>query len=187
MSPASVQEPLPRSGRLGSEQFSFVVCQHGAEATVKRELMQDSGRFRLAFSRPGLLTFKFDESDSDLDLPKDWSIRQSGWVLGQCRGQQTTDLLAQVSTLLSGCDKAWKHCHVFQRDTALPGHKGFEPGPTALCDAIAQELRKLPALEQADFNHPAAFGAQVLDVLLVEPNHWLVGHHSLVSRYSAWR
>ena len=42
--------------------FLFVTCQVGAEKAVKGEVAQRWPEFRLAFSRPGFLTFKLPET-----------------------------------------------------------------------------------------------------------------------------
>ena len=167
--------------------------------------MEPNGPFRLAFSRPGLLTFKFDErlqtastlpqrsAREDLaqssgllpKSPEQWIIRQSGQTLGQVRGESAEELAAQTLEL-AGRD--WTELHVFERDRRLPGDRGFEPGPTELTKAIRNLIApKLPNLRDAfAVNQISEPGSSVLDVILIEPDHWLVGSHVASEIHQTW-
>jgi 23S rRNA (cytidine2498-2'-O)-methyltransferase len=191
MTPQLVQEALPTTQRIAQEQFVFLVCQHGTEPTIKARWTAENSPFRLAFSRPGLLTFKIVEPatgqtpGSDVTLPEDWMIRQSGLSLGQLRGGEAAALIEQTLQL-SGFD--WDTVHVFERDSGLPGDRGFEPGPTELSKEIGKCL--LQAFRQAGssprLNIDADPGDRVLDVVLIEPNHWLIGHHRAATISQRW-
>ncbi len=182
--------PLAQEGR-----FVFAVCQHGVESTLKHAVIGNSSPYRLAFSRPGLVTFKTNlEAGSDAveepplaQLPQHWSIRQAGHVLGQLRGQDGQSMAGQAIELARARlpDTSWDAVHVFARDSALPGVKGFEPGPDALCAAVADQFTtRLPEVDCS--GQATAPGARVLDVILVEPDHWLVGHHVADSAHTRW-
>lgn len=260
MSARLVQEALPSTARLGQEQFAFVVCQHGVEAWLKAKWLGEISPFRLAYSRPGLMTFKdvsrlmptadpglapvdaaatqdtlvsspwqtalvrrtatreslgrsggfspdgfrpgaFPENNSQAEpaspssvadmpivageLPQDWAIRLSGWVLGQVKGPLAEPMVDDVLALAG---HNWDAVHVFQRDTGLPGLKGFEPGPTLVSEAVAATFAaRWPEPEGAPpINSAAEVGQRVLDVVLVEPQHWLIGHHLVQRSHERW-
>jgi len=119
-------------------QFLFAVCQCGAEQALKQEIAVGPINARPAFSRPGFVTFKLDEPCADpeqFQFPATFA-RTYGFSLGKVRGESTNDLVEQtwnlpvVQELLAAEEIA--DLHVWQRDTAMPGVRGFEPGPTAL-------------------------------------------------------
>jgi 23S rRNA (cytidine2498-2'-O)-methyltransferase len=207
MIPHLVQEPLPRTSRIGREQFVFLVCQHGLEACIKSRWTHPGSSFRLAFSRPGLLTLKIGElpegelaasesAESGVALPHDWMIRLSGFALGQIRSSSqsgseapaTAEEMVEQALSLAGAPTAWAAVHVFARDPDLPGLHGFEPGPTPLCDEIGklfgQNLRAKGLTPR--INTEPEVGEQVLDIVLIEPDHWLVGHHLVQRRHERW-
>lgn len=241
ITPPLVQEPFQHPPRIGQEQFVFVVCQHGAETTLKAHWIEGSSPFRLAFSRPGLLTFKFvgpagspPPAPLPATLPEHWLARQTGLGLGQVRGEQAEKLVAEALAM-AGSD--WDAVHIYHRDQHLPGIQGFEPGGTPLTDEIGQIFQRLwpsnqissppieadsagqaqsspaeqplpeqPSLEQATLeaqaeppatskpavrtppliNQPCELGDRVLDVVLVEVNQWLIGHHTARLRHECW-
>ncbi len=150
--------------------------------------------YRLAFSRPGLLTFKIVRENEDPDPqsaplaqlskfdlpPKHWLIRQSGFALGQLTGEQAEDL-AEQTIQLAGQD--WDAVHVFSRDRDLPGSHGYEPGSSILCSSIADiMLHKLPKAVYG----ACPPGANVLDIILAEPNQWIIGCHRAVEIHQQW-
>lgn len=187
---------VPVTAGTSPAAFQFAVCQQGAEAALKKRLLEPRGPFRLAFSRPGLLTLKQNlptgkeyegsakassEAGHAQDLAEHWLIRQSGYALGQLRGESTEKLADEVLELAGN---HWQHLHVFQRDWFRPGKRGFEPGPTELGQAIREQLvRRLPQV--ADFQSPEE-GAEILDLIIVEPNQWLVGWHRVHELSHTW-
>ena len=153
----------------------------------------DSG-LRFAFSRPGLLTFKLASelevdsandaqmADAESILPRHWLVRQSGFALGQVRGDDAQELAKQVVEMAG---KTWKTGHVFARDADLPGNRGFEPGPNEMTDAIQNVLSS--ELPDTNFSDPKpSKGDPILDVVLVDPGHWIVGFHRCKSIQQAW-
>jgi 23S rRNA (cytidine2498-2'-O)-methyltransferase len=214
MTPPSVQDCLAKPPQFLGEDFAFVVCQQATESCIKQHWVEPDRPFRLAFSRPGLITFKVlphlesiangvDAKGSratecpegspgqtvSIDLPSHPLIRLSGWVLGQVRGTLADEMADQVLDL-GGDD--WQALHVFSRDSAMPGEDGFEPGQCPLAEAIGLQLRNkwLARNWRSDIavNQPCAAGSRVLDVVLVEPNHWIVGYHWVESENiaSSW-
>ena len=183
MSPVS---PVP------SPQFVFVTCQVGAEQALKRELARRWPGWRLAYSRPGFLTFKLP---GDHPLPEDLDMdlvfaRTFGFSLGKVTGADLASLAAAVWDV-------WGHrpvqrIHVWPRDAAGPGQRGFEPGLTPQAFEAAQALHNhcpkpesLPA-GACDLNRPARPGDCVLDCILVRPDEWWVGFHRARSALSRW-
>lgn len=175
MTPLFVQDSFRTSSRISDEDFVFLVCQQGAEATIKQDLLEGQNVFRLAFSRPGLLTFKVvrDDSPQKIPVPRHPLVRQSGWVLGQVRGESAQDLANEA---LKIAHSKWDAVHLFQRDPALPGDKGYEPGSSALCDEIGQILLQDWG-GSVPLNRICQPGNRILDIILVAPNHWIIGHH----------
>jgi 23S rRNA (cytidine2498-2'-O)-methyltransferase len=187
----------PALGEYGDSGFVFLACQHGVESTLKTQFIQPETDFRLAFSRPGLLTFKTTprkrvEFSSDGSMPPEQSmqwavpagllVRHSGVALGQLRGEQAGELVKQA---LEIAGKNWDAVHVFSRDRELPGTKGFEPGMGELEEAILKLFSE--QLPQSDCSgQPSAQGARVLDVILVAPNQWLVGYHTASETELRW-
>ena len=186
LEPTKNPTPSPAAGA----RFVFLVCQHGAEALLKRHFLGPESRFRLAFSRPGLLTFKTETPSppkgSDLrfpTLPKHLLIRQAGIGLGQVRGSQAGQLAEQALELVG---QDYEAVHVFQRDSHLPGDRSFEPGESEISEIITQKFQEM--LPRAGTLEPEILppGAKVLDVILVEPNQWLLGFHHVEGVETRW-
>lgn len=178
--------------KKGTE-FVFLVCQHGTEPVLKSRYFTPESPLRLAFSRPGLLTFKVQGAEanggsesrnhpSQVGPPADWLIRQSGWALGQLRGSDAKQL-ATETLQLAGTD--WNHVHVFARDSALVGQKGFEPGATEVTKAVEDVLRGvLPT--GIPVGGIAKHHDRILDVILIEPDQWLIGWHAASEPQHTW-
>ena len=74
-----------------SARFLFVTCQVGAEKAVKGEVAQRWPDFRLAFSRPGFLTFKLPEEQflaPDFNLSAVFA-RAYGFSLGKVSSERS--------------------------------------------------------------------------------------------------
>jgi 23S rRNA (cytidine2498-2'-O)-methyltransferase len=174
---------------LPRNDFLMVVCQRGAEQAIKRLQLGDDSHYRLAFSRPGLITFKappvplWGRATPDLPLAR---TTAEGW--GSCRGEQAQTLVQQVLAAAEGV--AWDHLHIFQRDSHLPGQAGFEPGCSMLADQIAglfvEQLQSRGDRRAGRVNQLASPGARVLDVMLISPELWSVGAHWVDSPARGW-
>ena len=178
-------------------QFLFAVCQCGAEQALKSEIAAGPVRARPAFSRPGFVTFKLDSPCAD---PKQFQLqatfaRTYGFSLGKVCGKLTSKLVQQtwslpaVQTVID--EQPVVDLHVWQRDTAQPGMRSFEPGPTELAMAVEQSLRKQSPIEslgrQPTSPHPSSRRNRwVLDVVLVEPSEWWIGCHRTTRRIDCW-
>jgi 23S rRNA (cytidine2498-2'-O)-methyltransferase len=172
--------------------FLFTTCQVGAEGALKGELTRRWPEFRLAFSRPGFLTFKLPEAHqlcAEFDLESVFA-RAYGFSLGKATGQDPRDL-AQGVWELAG-ERSYAQIHVWPRDAAEPGREGFEPSITvAALEAREAILRHCPRPAMLDegadpSRRPVRLGRLVLDCVLVEPNGWWVGYHQVGSVAGQW-
>ena len=168
-----------------SPQFLFVICQHGAEDALKAEIARQWPGFRLAFSRPGFVTFKVDSAQQLLGLDlRSTFARTSGISLGRVQGSHADPM---ADELWSRLDLDFDQVHVWQRDTCLPGERGFEPGVTPLAEEVGQLIaQKCPVAKPLPVNQIAGRGQRVLDCVLVEPTEWWFGLHLVNSRVSRW-
>jgi len=171
--------------------FLFVTCQVGAERAVKTEAAR-LGDFRVAFSRPGFLTFKMPAA---AELPDDFKLRSAfarshGFSLGGVRGSSGESMAQEVWRVFGA--HSCRRIHVWPRDAAPPGEHGFEPGVTDECRQIKELLRQacprpeMLAPDDADSRRPAPRGEPILDCVVVEPDHWWVGFHRARSFASRW-
>jgi 23S rRNA (cytidine2498-2'-O)-methyltransferase len=158
--------------------FLYATCQVGAERALKAELARDWPALHFAYSRGGFLTFKLPEGhklQDDLDL-KSVFARTHGYSLGKAVGG-SLDLAAAEVWKIAG-RRPYDALHVWQRDTAAIGHRGFEPHttPAALVteEAIRQRAGDVLLRPLARIAEP---GDLVLDCILVEPHEWWVGYH----------
>jgi 23S rRNA (cytidine2498-2'-O)-methyltransferase len=159
--------------------FLFATCQVGAEATLKAEVARSCAGFRFAFSRSGFLTFKLPAGHN---LPDDFHpelvfARASGFSLGKAKVESLDDAAGEVWHLAGG--RKYQALHVWQRDAAAIGYRGFEPHVTPAALAAEEAIRR-HAIAQAmapPLARVAAPGETVIDCVLVEPHQWWVGFH----------
>jgi 23S rRNA (cytidine2498-2'-O)-methyltransferase len=168
--------------------FIFVVCQHGAETAAKKEIIANHPQLRLAFSRPGFLTFKIAPDER---LPKKFTLRSTlartyGWSLGKVEGEDAEVLAADVATDLKPGE--FEHLHVWERDPAIPGSRGFEPGPTPLANEIAQLVgaQLSPGRHSLAINRVAKPLDRIADLIIVEPGQWWYGFHFATTAAGRW-
>jgi 23S rRNA (cytidine2498-2'-O)-methyltransferase len=172
--------------------FIFITCQIGAERAVKAEVARRWPGFRFAYSRPGFLTFKLPEKvryADDFDLESVFA-RAHSFSLGKVQGDDPAAMARQAWELVG--ERAVRRIHVWARDAAEPGHRGYEPGLTPqafevhrlLCEARPTTIR-LPR-EAADMRNPARRGELILDCALVGPKEWWVGYHKAGGPATRW-
>jgi 23S rRNA (cytidine2498-2'-O)-methyltransferase len=178
---------LPTAGP--ATDFLFAACQVGAERALKQEFARRWPDTHLAFSRPGFVTFKATvgsrpslEADDPPVFARTW-----GDSLVSIRGASPVELAAEASQHIAR--QKFDRLHVWQRDTAKVGWRGFEPGPTELSRSyeslIHDALGRLGcALPGAD--DPTKIGDEVLDVMIVEPTQWHLGRHRAMSVAGCW-
>jgi 23S rRNA (cytidine2498-2'-O)-methyltransferase len=166
--------------------FLFVICQAGAEAALKAEVLGQWPEFRFSYSRPGFVTFRIPaDLGPDLDL-KSTFARTYGQSLGRLTGSIAERLAAGVWELVG--DRPVHRLHVWERDRSLPGTDGFQPGPTVLATEMAQLIVGSQPEDRAPIpiNTVAGTGHTVLDCVLVEPGEWWIGIHKATSPQSRW-
>jgi len=177
-------------------QFLFATCQRGAEQALKRELAVGRPELRLSFSRPGFVTFKMTAEPfrpTDFQLHSTFA-RSWGFSMGKVRGE-LMDAMAREVWGLEGLAEflaveKLADLHVWQRDAAVPGEHGFQPGLTPLAELVRQRVAAqadegiLPPTATTSRKTPR--NQWVLDIVLVEPNEWWVGCHLTTNRHACW-
>ncbi|MDX1925451.1 MAG: SAM-dependent methyltransferase [Pirellulaceae bacterium] len=185
MTSPHVQEVIASGAKTGQDRFVFAVCQQGAERPLKERFTGPGAPLRLAFSRPGLATFKTNV-DQTSPLSHSWLARVAGEGLGNVRGKLAEEMVSQTLALAAGDFQA---VHIFERDHALPGTRGFEPGRSELTEAVGKIFadsyrnagNRVPLINSA-----CSIGSKVLDVILVEPDQWLIGTHTATEIQHCW-
>lgn len=168
--------------------FVFVICQNGAETAAKLEIISAHPNLKLAFSRPGFITFKVDPNDP---LPLRFTLRSTlartyGWSIGKIEGEFAEELVAQIvgHPLVANANQI----HVWQRDPVIPGKNGFEPGVSALANEMGHLFGKADAVSSRNIpvNQIAKPDELILDVVMVEPNQWWYGFHFATTVAGRW-
>jgi 23S rRNA (cytidine2498-2'-O)-methyltransferase len=188
--------------------YILTVCEAGSEKALKTEISKNHPSLRLAFSRPGFVTFKVPQSDSD--------ARQFAASLGSA--MLIDDVLAKAKALLASDSDSSKRLrlHVWGRSEVMPaaGH----PLAVGAAKVRVNQIRELllgcdeaeslwlpcteidSSLETDDDSRDLAKeGEHVFDVIvptgpfITEPLH--IGHHihfaaprtnPLLIGHSAW-
>ena len=161
----------------------MLTCQCGTERFLKQEILERYHDLRAAFSRPGFVTFK---TLSDWDVAHIGKIRSifaryKGMALGRLTCDDMNHATAKVWDMAG--DLRVDRVHVFPRDLAVPGTKGFEPHIDHECIAIQDRLfqacpyRAKLAAGADNALCPAERKETVLDVVPVSPRDWYIGYH----------
>jgi len=175
--------------------FVLVACHQGAEAALKSEFALQG--WRLAYSRPGFVSFKEDENTSAKELPSGVFARQVAWSLGRVTAEQSTELAAELIDLVRASVAAQKSSanrhpslpfntlHLWGRDRLPVGQRGYQPRREPLTDAFADAI--YPALCTAGIvsgeepQESLQRGQTALDVIFVDPGIWMVGWHPVTA------
>ena len=167
--------------------FAMLCCAHGAEACVK-EAIADEG-WRLAFSRPGFVTAKHDQTSA---LPKGIFIRTAAHSIGHLKNSDGQQQCAGVMDLLDeSFADGWQfdQVHVWPRDRVPIGKFGFEPGIDEVSKLVADQIHDALAnrwVRSDAANRIAEPGQRVLDIVLVDPSDWFLGWHKSTDWPSRW-
>ena len=170
--------------------FIYFSCQHGAEATIKSQLCEPHGPYRLSYSQKGFVTLKSDLNTPvwSRALPESPLIRSRGHAIGKFEGEQLKELIEKI--LAETLDADWDYLHVWQRDIAQPGWHGFEPGRSSLAEMIADqfktELQSKNDPRNLTVNSMAPIGSKLLEVILVEPNLWWLAAKPVQNLADGW-
>ncbi len=181
--------------------FAFTTCQTGAEKALKQEVAARLSGWEFAFSRPGFVTFKLPKPTTvdRFEPPKLTFARTVGLSFERLSGHdQMGDLAQAVAThpaTVALAQQGPLRLHVWQRDAALPGEDGIEPGSTPLSDAASEailaaapEVFSFSAANKTDDKNNVSrrASAVALDVVMVEAAEWWVGAHLIRSRTDRW-
>ncbi len=180
-------------------QFIFMTCRVGAEAALKQEVARAMPAWRVAYSRPGFVTFKCADGKTlgDKELAQlHWTFAHSvGISLGKLLGAELAPMAQEVWRLavdiMPTDDKAAIDLHVWQREPVLD-EDGEGTFGTPLSLEIEAAIRTAaPESVHIEREAPAPRRASlrnslVLDVVLVEPGEWWVGYHRAVRRNERW-
>jgi len=172
--------------------FLFVCCQIGSEKTCKHEMLSRYAGLRFAFSRPGFMTFKAVDPDirpGSFQLDSTFA-RVWGWTLGNVTGDDTQTRAAVVTELIAsvGNSRPFTTLHCWQRDTALPGKNGFEPGVSPVAQAAGQDLLDAlrPHLPELRVNEIGRPGELTICVIWVAADEWWIGWHDTPAMAHCW-
>ena len=174
--------------------FFFCCCQQGAEPALKSELARRLPDARFSYSRPGFCTFKMPAGtppSTVLQLPIVFA-RTSSISLGRVGGS-LPEQAVEVARIAG--HQALDQLHVWKRDTAMPGEKGFQPGPGDEEKQLGEQLGEALLEVRPDLfaggvvppaNRTARPGDHLLDCVEVEPGEWWIGWHSGAGIASRW-
>jgi 23S rRNA (cytidine2498-2'-O)-methyltransferase len=168
--------------------FLYCACQIGAERALKAELARTHPGFKLAFSRPGYVTFKLPELRQVGNVPDPLAVfaRRTGLSMSKVLGNTDSERAASVQVV--GASFEWNELHLWLRNDrqaeALPAASeallntfGLSPEHCELHGSSARLIRTNGATGGAPL---------VLDCAIVEPNEWWLGCHQAVSPQSYW-
>ena len=174
------KSPQPK----GDPTFVMLTCAHGAEGLVKEQIANEG--WRLAFSRPGFVTAKHDETKS---TPTGVFIRTGCQSLGNARSQQGDELIERLYGAIETLPKPIDQLHVWPRDRAPIGRFDFEPEIDEVSMAVASRIldRANPDTFRCSLaNQIAQPGESILDVVLVDPSQWFFGKHTATTLPTRW-
>lgn len=181
---------------MSESRFLFLTCQIGAENVCKQTLLEACDKLRFAFSRPGCLTFKLIDDETNV-LPfiqRNPFARSFGWSLGLLKSEDGNELTKafweRIQSSLPANVRP-RRVHVWERDRSRIGQRGFEPNISPLAESVGAKLLESvpPEIQNSnalDLNKTAFKTEWVLDCVLLEPNEWLVGFHQAVTDVNSW-
>ncbi|HVK72825.1 MAG TPA: hypothetical protein VM734_05870 [Kofleriaceae bacterium] len=147
--------------------FVFATCAPGFEGALKDDVARAQPALRLAFSRPGVVTFKLDgDATADAARPAPWA-RAWGASLGRAAGA------AEAAALIPA---GARRLHVFAREPEVAGADA----------AVADARAALVATGRFDDDPRATRGELVADVIVAPGEPWLIGVHRHGPRRSPW-
>ncbi len=181
-----------------ADRFVLMTCQRSAEAALKHEMARCGQKLRLAFSRPGFLTFKWHDAPESAStiLPfrscfARWQALSAGCVRGATLEEMACAAwqLDEVKRLIE--QDSLDDLHVWQREGLPPGEPELHPARSPLVMEVERVLRLLCPVKRLDrppqeFPTATRGGATVLDVVVVEPNEWWIGWHQANTRQGRW-
>lgn len=163
-------------------EYIFTTCQVGAEPALKQELARKHLDLRLAFSRPGFVTFKIISKPEEYGV--DFQLRSIfAKTYGLSIGKTDFDHFAATVQEYYQPGKKLR-LHVWERDLFVSGKgpKDFIPG------LLAKQVKEsLDQLQLGDIFHPdpiAIEGDRVIDLIVIDQDSWWLGFHTHNSFHS---
>ncbi len=174
-------------------EFLFACCQEGAESALKTEIAQQRPDWRFAFSRPGFLTFKMADSSASPERLQLKSVfaRTYGMSIGPFRGDDRAGAIE--ATRQAGIESPFDHLHVWHRKGPVTTHAAPTPGDTQ--DPVLAEMAKGLLADGLQHglvtpstvvNRGARVGQRVWNLILLDPDRWWLGWHSVTSFVHRW-
>ena len=182
-------------------QFVFMTCQPGAEGALKLEVARSEPAWRLAFSRPGFVTFKPPaETPAAVDklAERHWTFAHShGVSLGQLLGSQLSALADQVwnrEALSSSTIAAqFADIHFWEPGALAEADSGGSTEAMPLCSEIETAVRHAAPKSVTKLRRVSPSGPRpsprnglVLDIAVVEAGRWWLGYHRAISWAARW-
>ena len=142
-------------------QFVYMTCRPGAETVLKQEVAASDPTWRLAFSRPGFVTFKVADAEQINEsqlAAKHWIFaRTHGISLGRISGTQLGEMARQVwqhpGVATSAAEVPFAELHVWQRDAQFCDESEIPVFATPLAEEIEAALRATAPANCARFQH----------------------------------
>lgn len=167
---------------MSAAKFVWLLHQPASAAWAKREIAMRRPDLRFAFARPGLTTFKVDDSHLDDSIASSFA-RAHGRSLG--RATNPADVLA----LALGLDAGPTRLHVFERDPNTPADERDPAVAGTRAAALDRDLRAAGADRFHDAVEAQA-GDLVLDVITAPSEHpddgIFVGWHRHDRSHGPW-
>ena len=166
--------------------FVFAATQSGAERALKNEIAREHPELKFAFSRPGFVTFRSSEDFASDFVLRTVFARTWGFSLGKVSGSDDSQLARDAWRLIGEQlpDEPIRDLHVWQRDRALPGDKGYDGAADELARSLGALLvENRPATSKARIVNSAAV---IGDLVLVERNEWWLGWHRANAPETRW-
>jgi 23S rRNA (cytidine2498-2'-O)-methyltransferase len=182
-------------------QFVYMTCRPGAETVLKQEVAASDPTWRLAFSRPGFVTFKLadtERADESQLAARHWIFaRTHGVSLGRISATQLGEMAQQVWQLpgvaSSATEEPFADVHVWQRDAQFSDDSEIPVFVTPLAEEIETALRATAPANCTKIStprkgrrRPSIRDSRLLDVVIVEPNQWWIGSHLAVTQPQRW-
>lgn len=167
--------------------FAMLCCANSAEKQVKQSIATDG--WRLAFSRPGFVTAKHDDS---VELPTGIFIRTASNSIGHLKdvdGETQVRGLVELLESKFPSGLQFDQVHVWPRDRLPIGKFGFEPGVDEVSKLVANRIYEALSdrwVRSDGPNRIASPSSRVLDIVLVDPADWFVGWHTATKWHTRW-
>lgn len=150
--------------------FVFATCSKESTAWLKRDVTRLHPELRLAFSRPGFVSWKWESLSADplrADIvPQSAVASVCGWGIGQAK--TIDELVELVSAHMT--KNACLHVFALERQPHDP-------------EVVAQTISTLQAAllaigSETRINVPARVDQKVVDVIVLDAKRWFVGWHA---------